>query len=357
MAEKSVVGAKKKLTADDLIAQAALRKEAKKDPKKHSHQAPLGYHLRGVSTLLDRDGNVAQTWVKTQKSMEDPQAILDAFQLAVAEREIKVAPKVKAPTQVNSDLLTVIPIGDSHINMLAWAEETGEDFDMHIAERNLLAAMDHMLSLAPPSEEALIINLGDYFHADNNLARTERSGAPLDTDSRYAKVLRVGVSILVRCVDRALEKHKKVTVISEIGNHDPNTSIMLGVCLQHHYHNNPRVHIDISPNKFHWYHFGRNLIGTTHGDTIKADKLPGVMACDKKELWGTTDYRHFYVGHVHHQRVIDLPGVTVEFCRTLAAKDAWHSASGYRSPRSLVCDIWHRTRGRILRHEIGVESL
>jgi len=127
--------------------------------------------------------------------------------------------------------------------------------------------------------------------------------------------------------------------------------------LQHHYRDNPRVTIDATPAKFHKIEFGLNLIGVTHGDTIKPKDMPGVMACDWAEAWGRTKFRRWYTGHVHHESVTEFPGCTVETLRTLAAKDAWHAGQGYRSGRSMLCDVWHRTRGKILRHEIGVESV
>jgi hypothetical protein len=34
----------------------------------------------------------------------------------------------------------------------------------------------------------VILNLGDFFHADNELNRTQVSGNALDVDTRYAKV-------------------------------------------------------------------------------------------------------------------------------------------------------------------------
>ena len=52
----------------------------------------------------------------------------------------------------------------------------------------------------------------------------------------------------------------------------------------------------------HWHRFGKNLIGVTHGDTVKAQQLGPVMACDRPEDWGETAYRFWYTGHVHQNR-------------------------------------------------------
>ena len=103
--------------------------------------------------------------------------------------------------------------------------------------------------------------------------------------------------------------------------------------------------------------FGRNMIGVTHGHNTKPAALPGIMATDHPEAWGRTSHRYWYTGHIHHQTVYEFPGCTVETFRTLAARDAWHHAKGYRSGRSMVCDVLHRERGRIMRHEVGVEEL
>jgi hypothetical protein len=346
-----------KLTADDLIAQAAERGQAKKDPTLHNFEAPLGYHLKGVSTLIDKDGKVTQTWVKTQKSMEDPQAILDLFQIAVAQREIVVAPKVKQAKYHDKDLLTVYPMGDPHLGMLSWKEETGEDFDIKLAEENLITAVDRLVDLAPASEKALIINVGDFFHSDNMDNRTSRSDNALDVDTRWAKILRIGIVTMTRCIDRALEKHKTVRVINEIGNHDDHSSVMLSLCLSHHYRLNPRVEIDTSPAKFHWYHFGKCLIGVTHGDTVKLDQLPGIMAHDQAEAWGVTKHRHWFTGHFHNQTMKEFAGCRVEILRTLAARDFWHDSKGYRSGRSMNCVVFSAEHGLILRHEIGIEEV
>ncbi len=127
--------------------------------------------------------------------------------------------------------------------------------------------------------------------------------------------------------------------------------------MQQFYEREPRVTIDISPAKFHWYRFGKVLIGSTHTDTVKKKDLGGVMACDRAKDWGETLHRYFYTGHVHHDSAIELPGVLVESFRTLAARDAWHGAAGYRSGQDMKVDILHREFGRICRHVVGIHQL
>ncbi len=333
------------------------RRLARRDPAEHDYtqEVPEGYHLRGISELRGADGNVKLRWVKSAADAETKLLQLQDAIRAIGE-EIPRAKRVRAPKRRDDDLLCVYPLGDPHLGMHAWGLECGQDFDLKIAERNLVTAVDHLAELAPPAKHALVINLGDFFHADSSAATTTR-GTRVDVDSRWAKVLAVGVRVMRRIIDRALEKHDHVTVICEIGNHDDHSAQMLALCLEQYYEREPRVTIDTSPSKFHWYRFGKNLIGTTHGDTVKLDRLPGIMACDRATDWGETEHRYWYVGHVHHDQLKEYPGCVVETFRTLAPKDAWHAAQGYRSGQDLKLDVIHREGGRNNRHVVGIRQV
>lgn len=319
---------------------------------------PPGYHVRGTSTLRNATtGAAVLVWEKTAIDADSRlTAILDAVE-GIADK-LPREPVIPAPdSSGGAELLAVYPMGDPHLGMYAWEPEAGENFDLEIAERHLLGAVDRLVSLAPAAEAALILNLGDFFHADNASARTTRSHASLDVDGRWSKVLAVGVRVLCRVIERALERHARVTLRNEIGNHDDHTSIALSIALEHHYHDNPRVTVDTSPAKFWYYRFGDCLLATTHGDTCKLAQLPGIMAVDRREDWGQTEHRRWYTGHVHHESVKEFPGVVVETFRTLAPRDAWHAAQGYRSGRDMRLDIWHAKKGLINRHILGIGEL
>lgn len=324
----------------------------------YTHPVPEGFHLKGASQLYRRGEEAPLlTWVKSNKSQEDKFEMLKEACAALSEPFFALAQPLSKPTTCNADLMQVYPMGDPHFGMLAWKLETGEDFDLKIAETQLCAAVDLLVEMAPPAKRALIINLGDFFHTDNQTNRTSRSGNALDVDSRWTKLLQVGVRAMRRCIDRALEKHEEVHVINEIGNHDDHSSIMLAMVLDAFYHNEPRVTLDMSPAKYHYVRFGANLIGVTHGDTCKANALPMIMAQDRSADWGETTNRHWYTGHVHHDSLKEMVGCSVETFRTLAPGDAWHMAQGYRSGRDMKSDTWHVTKGRVTRQIVNVEQI
>lgn len=318
---------------------------------------PVGHDLRGVSTMYDAEGNVKLRWVKTAVERERrEELLLKAIADAMEERRGRSA-KTPIPRRTEKALLAVYPLGDPHIGMYAWAEEAGEDFDCEIAETQLCAAVDRLVDAAPSAETCLILNLGDFYHSDTQLNRTARSGNPLDVDTRWARVLEIGVRLMIRCIQRALSKHKKVIVRNNIGNHDEHTSQMLGLALKLYFENNSRVQVETSPSSFWYYRFGKVLIGSTHGDTAKPNDLGPIMATDRPDDWGKSEYRYWYVGHIHHRRVQDFHGCEVESFRTLAARDAWHSREGYRARRDMQAIIHHADFGEVGRHRVDVRML
>lgn len=328
----------------------------KSQNRSKEHFDQQGGYVKGRSVLYDSEGNLKLEWVKTVNHKET-----EAFKALVDDlcERIPSLPPVPAPVKsTNYDhLLAVYPMGDPHFGLYSWHEETGNDFDLDTAERDLCNAVDRLVASAPPCPHALIVNLGDFFHADTMDNQTWRSGNQLDVDSRWLKVLRTGIRALIRCVQSALTKHQKVTVICAIGNHDDHSSMFLMTVLSHLFADDSRVTIVDSPTIKHYYRFGKVLIGVHHGHTIKMQDLPMQMATDRKEDWGET--RHFYwlTGHIHHDSRKEYNGVIVESFRTLAGRDAWAAQMGYHSGRDMKCILFHSEYGEVERHTVSVEML
>lgn len=312
--------------------------------------------IAGTSTLYGPDGEVKLQWVKETVGGRSPEQWAEHVKEVFANSEtVKRIPLPKGPHK--RDLMTVYPIGDHHVAMYSWAEETGADYDIKIADRLLTSAMSYLVEQSPPSEQAVIINVGDFFHVDNLKNETARSGNTLDVDTRYAAMIRAGVKMLRMAIESALAKHAKVKVICATGNHDDIGSLWLSLALSLLYERNPRVEIETGPGKFHYHKFGKVLIGVTHGDTGKPEKLAGVMAADKPEMWGQTQFRYWITGHVHNRKQLELPGVMWETFRTLAPSDAWAHGAGYRAGRDMTAIVFNAEHGEIGRSTFNVSML
>ena len=310
--------------------------------------------VMGKVTIQRGPGGVERVWERQSPDAESQAERLQAIKARLLDGLEPIAP-LSGPDYTDDDLLTVYPQGDPHAGLYAWKDETGQAFDLVEYERVMKAAIDRLVASAAPSSHALFIDLGDSLHADNNAART-RSGHHLDTHGRHAEVVRAVIRCKRHHVARMLEKHNHVTVRINPGNHDGITALMLAEMMAAIYENEPRVTVSTSPNPY-WFHgFGANLIGTTHGDGAKGANLPLLMAVDAPAMWLASEHgsRVWFVGHVHHKDVKDHPGVTVEYCRTLAAPDIWSHASGYRSKRSIEAVTYHRQDGEVERHTCSI---
>ena len=315
-----------------------------------------GYKM-GLVTVQRGPNGVERTWERQSPEAEAMQERLQAMREVMLEGLPRALP-TPCPAYSNQDLLTVYPQGDPHAGLYSWKDETGHAFDLAEYERVTKAAIDRLVASAAPSAYALYIDLGDSLHADNNASRT-KSGHHLDTHGRHGEVVRAVMRCKRHHVSRMLEKHQHVTVRSNPGNHDGITALMLSEMLAIVYENEPRVTVATGANPY-WFHgFGANLIGTTHGDGAKGANLPLLMAVDAPALWLASEHgsRVWFVGHVHHKDVKDYPGVTVEYCRTLAAPDIWSHGAGYRSKRSMEAVTYHRLDGEVERHTCSLARL
>jgi hypothetical protein len=312
---------------------------------------PQGHAVRGVSSLVDADGQIKAQWIKTSaQDADDRRALLDAVAHLCSE-----ATKIEsvAPRSVDhdDDLLCVYPMGDPHFG----ASITGDDAgDLAAIERNLYSAVDHLVSLAPPAKYAWLASVGDTLHHNGQklTANGTRVGGA-GTGAMFGSTLRTIRRLALRCS----EKHQHTRISIAEGNHDSDMAAAASAALVLLLEGNERITVDLTLDAFHWYRFGQNLLGLTHGHRGKAVDLMGVMAVDRAKDWGETVHRKIYSGHVHHDVVKEAPGVTVEHLRTLAPLDDWHRREGYRAGRDMRVDVIHRRHGHINRHIVGIQQL
>lgn len=352
----------KELSKDDGAVRGYIRKiKARAAKKGHApehdmtHTVPDGYAVKGTSTLYGDDGKPKLQWVKTNQDAERQLELMKEAIAALSEDLPRLPSTLSSINNTfDKNLLAVYPLGDPHIGVMTWAEETGQDWDLKIAEEKFCNVFHRLVLTAPKCDEAVVVNLGDFFHSDNMEAVTSRSGHHLDMDGRFAKMIRVGFKIMRQMIDSALSHHKTVRVINATGNHDDTSSLFLSVALANMYEDEPRVIVDDSPTPFHYVEWGRCMFGVHHGHSCKPAMLPGVMAADQPEMWGRTTYRYWYTGHIHHDTKKEYAGVTQESFRTLAAKDAYATWGGYRSGQDSKCIVLHKEFGEVERHTVNL---
>jgi len=233
--------------------------------------------------------------------------------------------------------------------MLAWQRETGEPWDLKIAEQCLSEIFMRMIDSAPNSAMGVVNQLGDWLHVDSLTPETPAHRHILDVDSRYQKVVEVAVRILRRVVEHALKKHEKVQVYMHEGNHDMAGSVWLRVLFAQLYENNPRVAVEQSPLPYVAYQWGDTFLGYHHGHLLKPAGMPLLFASQFAEIWGRTKHRYVHCGHRHHVEEREHPGIKIIQHPTLAAPDAYAARGGWLSKRQATSMTYHREKGEIAR--------
>lgn len=320
---------------------------------------PPDFALARVSTMSRGDGSEVVRWQSFDRAKADAHAaLMKAWgDHATAARIEGVARPAPLPDRTSETTLTIYPIGDHHLGMLAWWRETGESWDLEKGVESLQLAGSELVRRAEPSGRALIVNLGDFKHAPDNRQITPGHGNKLDVDGRSAKIDRAGVALMVGVIDAALTKHRHVTVHNLPGNHDPEFAAAFALMLECWYRNEPRVHIADANPAHQYYRFGQNLIGMHHGDGTPSSELPAIMAVDMAEDWGQTLFHMWLCGHVHHKiKDKEHPGCTVECFRILPPGDAWH-ARRYRAGRGMTAITIDQDFGEVGRATIGIEQV
>ena len=199
-----------------------------------TRHVPEGEVVIGRSIYTqDDEGNKA--WLKTKRTMTEAErdkalkAFVDGLTKDLPKYKPKAKPKAK---KFDTDTLPTIVIGDAHFGMRADARETkARDYDTKIASNDMLGAIDYLVDAAPASEQALLVNVGDFLHANGSKGETF-SGTRLDIDSRHEMVLEVAAQTFMFAVDKILSKHKNVTLVMARGNHDSDTAIALALILK-----------------------------------------------------------------------------------------------------------------------------
>lgn len=308
-----------------------------------------------VSTLYDQLGDVSQQWITERPEAVQQRDLWLLWAKELAQPLPRATPTLAPTSDAASDLCAVYPVGDHHLGMLAWHQETDADYDIEIGTRLLTSAVDYLVNLSPHCGQAVVAFLGDFMHYDSFESVTPTNRNPLDADGRFPKMVRAARLLMQNTIERVAQHHQNVTVIVESGNHDPASSVFLREALCAIYENDPRITIDTSPKNFHYYRIGNNLLGTHHGHGVKADQLPLIMATDRPEDWGATKYRMWLTGHVHHESKKDYPGCTVESYRVLPPSDAWAANRGYRAPRGMKALILNSDYGETARYTAPAE--
>lgn len=316
---------------------------------------PPDFAITKQSRFTDAQGKVRGMWTAYQQDrVEQDAAMRKAFEEFAGNYSLR-APEIKWRGLANDDRRILIPIGDPHVGMLAHVREAGNTFDLRIAERELLGATDLLISQAPAASSCSIVNLGDWFHAQDDSQLTPRGHNKQDVDGRLWKIIEISLSMVERMCEQALAKYAEVRFTFIPGNHDPHLAMVFSLMLRRIFRDNPRITIPDTLDPFVIEVFGDCLMLYNHTDKVKLADLVGILASHFPKEWGAARHRFIHGGHVHHSEVKEMLGAVGESHNTLAGSDSWHRAEGYGARRLLKAICLHKKHGELCRNTASLD--
>lgn len=260
----------------------------------------------------------------------------------------------------NSGLVYEVDMPDIHFGKLTWGDESGEDYDIKIARRIVLSTLEKLLSYAGHfGVNNILLPMGNDFFNVDNLENATTHGTPQQEDTRWKKTFSEGRRLAVDMIDMCLGV-APVNVMIIPGNHDEQRTFFLGEVLDAQYSKARHVMVDNGAKKRKYKHFGKILLGFTHGYYEKIQKLPLIMPIEAPEEWSKSTVREWHLGDKHHKkdllhRTEDMDGVTIRLLRSLSATDVWHFDKGFiGTPRTAEGFLWNPQEGLTAQFQAGL---
>ena len=305
---------------------SGARKWQELDPAIKGAMSAIGTNMV-PSTVWDKSDPKFSVMLrpKQDSGQEFLSSIANAFKDIPAYRPNPISPR-------NDGLLTVYPLYDMHIGMMAWARETrGQDYDLELAKDDLITSIKTVASRSPMSDTALVILGGDTLHVNDHFNETPGSKHHMDADGRFEKIIDVAIEAISHAIEFLADRHAKVMVVVLRGNHDETSHVVLKAALKQRYRLSSGIDFPVisgwDKSEIYWFQHGNALIACHHGDKMPPQRLAMIVA-DQCPFWSSSKRRVILTGHLHSMKVQDFPGVTHFTLRAFCPADAYGATFG-----------------------------
>lgn len=230
----------------------------------------------------------------------------------------------------DDEFILVMGVTDFHWGSYSWGGESHSPYNREVAERRLFEASSKVIRRLPGNPDEILLPIGsDFFDIDGDRNATTR-GTPQDIEGTPTEILVTGCQLMVRYIDW-LTQFAPVRVVMMAGNHDRHNGLSLLLYLNAWYRTAEEVDVDLQYTPRTYHEYGNNLIAFSHGDGshAKPKNLTPIVATEAREMWGRTEHHIAFGGHLHHERVQDVGGLTHYLLPSLCGQDRWHSRNGY----------------------------
>lgn len=359
-------------TVERWLAVHPLRAE---DPAITEAKAAVGTHLTPSGVWIKTDGY--SVYLRPESGPElDLRAVI---QEEVAGLAGEFQDKLPRRFETREGNLFVLDPADVHIGKLSVQSETGVRYDIDIATHRLVEGSRMLLERAMRDgvTRVLFVIGNDIAHFDNPRRQTT-SGTPQDASGSLHDVYRAAQRAYIKIVRMALEMGLHIDIVFNPSNHDWIIGWTIAQAVGAVFVDHPNVGVSdyyLSERHRKYYRFGRNLIGTSHGDGAKESDLPQLMMVEARPHIAECLFLYWYVHHYHHKMrkaagvrsmprekdhiamtaIMSGPGAMegdnchIEYVRSPSEPDGWHHRNGYINRQAVEGFIHHPYDGQITR--------
>lgn len=359
------------------VTERCLRRRAKNAVKRGLVTA--GEFQKAADNFGVNPENIRLVWRKDEEysvlfknpATNEEGNLLDLVRDAARDVPKSSLPKYeKRKTKPKGNRLLVLDLADVHFRKLCVKTETGYEYNREIARHRVIEGTKALLRDVEGMGigRVLFVMGNDVLHTDN-AQNTTTSGTPQDTEGSifegYRDAKQAMHDAIKLCADVA-----DVDLIHCMSNHDWLTGWALTQNVAAMLANHPNVnYTEYSISEVHrkYYRYENNLIGLSHGDGAKEEKLYGCMVKEAREHISACKNLYWLLHHVHHKdrkqrgsnkpylREKDHNGMTaiisgngctegdelnIEYVRSPSPPDGWHDRNGYLNRQGVECFVF-----------------
>jgi hypothetical protein len=301
--------------------------------------------------------NVKHFWYKSKKysiNVKGDEKVFsyDDFKEDFKDFASKLSPKhieIKRK-QVHEGHCLLIDPSDIHVNKLCDAYEVGEEYNSQIAVQRTKDGVRGIIQKSSGFniDKVVLIVGNDVLNTDTK-TNTTTKGTPQSTHQSWFSAFKMAKQLYVDIID-TLVQIADLEIVYNTSNHDEMSGFFLMDSICSWYRNHPNITFNESPANRKYTIYGKNLIGTTHGDGAKTQDLPLLMCHEASEHWHYCKHRYFFTHHVHHKSSKDVMSVQLESLRSPSPADSWHDKMGYKfAPLAIEGFLFHKEFGQVAR--------
>jgi len=327
----------------------------------------------------DESGNGYSVFVKNPTTGEEL-SFVDMIKDCIEESSKPRAASLleKRETFGKGKNLLVIDLADVHFGKLCVKSEVGSIYNREVAKHRVIEGTRTLLSDAEGFgiSHILFVLGNDIINIDDHKGETT-AGTNQDGEGSLFQMWRDAYDALGQAIELC-KTYAPVTLVHCMSNHDWKMGWSLSQAIGASFQNDKDVsttEYNLSENHRKYFRFGKNLIGLTHGDGVKEEKLMSVMVAEAREHIGECRNLYWLLHHLHHkirkQRGVDVfqsekdhvgmtaiisgspkpegVGVSVEYVRSPSPADGWHHRNGYINRQGVECFLYHPFDGQFAR--------